>query len=549
MEFIQRSDHEGNAGTGHEVKKPFRRAGRPPVPDDTPDEIRDTIGWDPRKPIETSRSDLGIAVAAAPVTKTPPHRLVILGDSISHGFKSFAIADTDLSWPAIVAHNAGFTDFRFPRYPGPDKCPGLPFNLEAAIRELEPAIPGSLIDLVGDAKVLRRLHHLMDEVEDYWERGPGARMVDNISGPVNHNLAIWGWDVRDVQSRTVGWLRAQVRQAKGRRDNFLSQVPSAAGERSALLTLAGGSESDTPVTLARRLGCDGDPGIETLVVELGANNILGTVLAFDIHWSGDGYEDLDRKLAFNAWAPSHFASEYDELMSQVEQIKAQHVIFVTVPHVTIAPMVRGVRDKMPGDRYFARYTRPWIEDEAFSPNRHPCLTGDELRVLDFAVDCYNDHIVRRVREAREQRHLDWRVLDIAGILDRLAYRRYLLDEQAQPPWWTPYVLPEAYLALSPQPDTRFYQSDRFGRHRGGLFALDGVHPTTIGYGIVAREAMRVMADAGVDMARAEPDFDELLGLDTLITRPPRPMTSVLQFVEAANRLADLGQVIRHKVPV
>lgn len=228
--------------------------------------------------------------------------------------------------------------------------------------------------------------------------------------------------------------------------------------------------------------------------------------------------------------PSHFAAEFDDLVAAVRDINAHHVIVFTVPHVTIAPMVRGVGDKKPGDRYFARYTRPWIRDDAFNANRDPCLSGDVLRVLDFAVDQYNDHIVMRVEEARVK-GLDWRVLDIAGILDRLAYRRYMVDEQAQPPWWTPYVLPEAYRTLSPQPDTRFYRSDRFGRLSGGLFALDGVHPTTIGYGIIAREVMHVMTAAGVNMARAEPDFEALIEEDTLIDDPPARIASILDLVE------------------
>jgi hypothetical protein len=236
------------------------------------------------------------------------------------------------------------------------------------------------------------------------------------------------------------------------------------------------------------------------------------------------------------------------MIQAVEQVAARHVILVTVPHVTIVPMVRGVGNKMPGDRYFARYTRAWIRDASFSANHNPCLSGEQLRVLDFAVDCYNEHIVGVVRAAR-QRGLDWRVLDLAGILDRLAYRRYLIDEEARPDWWTPYVLPEAYLALSPQPDTRFFRSDQHGRFEGGLFALDGVHPTTIGYSIVAREVMRVMGHAGVALARPEPDFDEVLAADTLVSDPPTRIADLLDVVELANRTADLYQALRGHPPV
>lgn len=475
----------------------FPRARKPPVPDGTPDEIGDIINWDLRQPV--SEAHLGVKVDLPPVVAGDiKNRFVVLGDSISHGFKSFAIAETDLSWPAIVARYAGFEPFRFPTYPGPAGCQGLPFNLEGAVRHLAAKMPGSLLDVVSDVDVAVRLRSLMDDVEDYWERGDGADHVAAAAtpGPANHNLAIWSWDIRDALSRTVGGLRRQVENAPGRRDDLISQIPSAAGERSALLTLAGGAEHDTAVSLARAFGREGSPGIETLVVALGANNILGTVLNFNVRWSGPDYQDLDKKSAYNAWTPSHFAHEYDELVEQVKTIDARHVIFTTVPHVTIAPMVRGVGEKMPGSRYFARYTRPWITDDVFSTNRHPCLTGNDLRVLDFAVDRYNDHIVSRVRDARVQGR-DWLVLDLAGMLDRLAYRRFLVDEQARPPWWTPYVQPEAYRALSPVPDTRFFDSDRFGRRKGGLFALDGVHPTTIGYGLVAWEAMKILEAAGV----------------------------------------------------
>ncbi len=528
------------------AQKTFRQAGRPPVPPGTPEEIADTITWDVRPP-ETD-ADVAVPFTLPTPETAPPNRLVVVGDSISHGFKSFAIAETALSWPAIVARAAGFDGFRYPTYPGPAVCPGLPFNLEAALRHLQPTIPGSLLDVLRDVDLTLRLRSLMDDVEDYWERGEGAHRVADAAGPVNHNLAVWGWDIRDAIGQTAGRLRKVVADAPGRRDDVIAQIPSAAGERSALLTLAGGGDAETALDLAARLGAEGDPGIETLVVALGANNVLGTVLDFLIRWSGPDYRDLDKKGAYNAWTPSHFAAEYDELVRRVERVAARHVLFLTVPHVTIVPMVRGVGEKMPGSRYFARYTRPWITDDVFSPNRHPCLTGDELRVLDFAVDCYNDHIVARVVDGRRQGK-DWRVLDLAGLLDRLAYRRYLIDDEARPAWWQPYDLPDAYLELSPQPDTRFFQSDRFGRYKGGLFALDGVHPTTIGYGLVAREVMKVMAGAGVVMDAPEPDFRRLVQDDSLICRPPTQISGVLEFVGLANRSVDLYRALTNKPPL
>jgi len=62
-----------------------------------------------------------------------------------------------------------------------------------------------------------------------------------------------------------------------------------------------------------------------------------------------------------------------------------------------------------------------------------------------------------------------------------------------------------------------------------LFSLDGVHPTTIGYGIVAQEVIRIMERAGVSFRtptgapRSGPvdvDWHRLLAADTLISSPP-----------------------------
>ncbi len=86
---------------------------------------------------------------------------------------------------------------------------------------------------------------------------------------------------------------------------------------------------------------------------------------------------------------------------------------------------------------------------------------------------------------------------MGSLLDRLATRRYIESPWARPTWWTPYELPPALPRLDPVPSTRFFRSGPEGRTEGGLFSLDGVHPTTIAYGIVAQEVIKVMELAGV----------------------------------------------------
>ena len=85
---------------------------------------------------------------------------------------------------------------------------------------------------------------------------------------------------------------------------------------------------------------------------------------------------------------------------------------------------------------------------------------------------------------------------MGALLDRLATRRYIESPWARPPWWTPYELPEQ-LRDSIRCPTPASSGPGGGRTDGGLFSLDGVHPTTIAYGVLAQEVMKVMELAGV----------------------------------------------------
>jgi len=514
---------------------------------------------DPRTPAEVvvnlnSRkpefdATLGISVPPTTETGRPRNRLVTIGDSLTHGFQSGAIYNTRLSWPMIVAYELGCdSSFRFPQY---DAYGGLPLNIEYILRTLELKF-GSDINLFELPIAAFEVRHLMSQIEDYWERGPGA--VVPKAATVMHNLAVYGWDIRDVLSRTPANLEASIKKPK---DDTFKQLVENANERAALRTYAGLGQDDTVIDGARTLGNEGaveggdanTSGIETLVVFIGANNVLGSVTRLEVKWSGAGYDKLGDKDSFNVWRPSHFISELKQLVHEVKTIKAQHVIFTTVPHVTIAPIARGIGTKVrPGSRYFPYYTRPWIDEAKFNPKDDPRITENEARAIDSAIDQYNDAITAEVRAARQDGR-DWLLMDVAGLLDRLASRRYRSDPQARPDWWTPYELPPELAALSPEPDSRFFGSGPGGRNQGGLFSLDGIHPTTIGYGIIAQEFIRVMKRANVkfyfgdgktertDDVRV--DFKRLIKLDSLVSSPPTSLSSDLKTIGWMDEITDV----------
>lgn len=507
---------------------------------DLPDDVE--IKAAPRKPV--TDPTLGIPVTGA-WHGTPAHRLVSIGDSLTHGVCSGAVSATDLSYSAIIAHELGWDGLRFPRY----EFGGLPLNLELLLRDLERAC-GTELSWWELPLALGWARQFMDRVEDYWERGPGSRLP--VPTPTNHVLGVYGWDLRDVLVRTADSSAAEIEPPT---DDFVHQVVQNHGARAALRVLPRATAADRRSTLldaAAALGQDAaaaspeqDPehGIETLVVFLGANNALGAITDLRVAWSGPGFDDLARKNEFTVWRPSHFSAELEHVVAQVRRIRARHVIWCTVPHVTIAPIARGVHEKAsPGSRYFPYYTRPWISDHDFDPGRDPAITGDQARAVDSAIDQYNDAITAAVAAARRSGR-DWYLLDIAGVLDRLASRRYLEDPAARPDWWEPYPLPPELAALTPVPDSRFLTGDNHGRCTGGLFSLDGVHPTTVGYGLIAQEIINVMVLAGVRFGpRTGPvrvDFHRLIQRDTLLTAPPANLTGSLHALGWADNSLDL----------
>ncbi len=75
-------------------------------------------------------------------------------------------------------------------------------------------------------------------------------------------------------------------------------------------------------------------------------------------------------------------------------------------------------------------------------------------------------------------------------------------------------------------DTRFFLADENGRRQGGLFGLDGVHPTTSGYGVITQATLDVLAGAG--LATTPVDFAALRSNDTLNAQPPALVADMIQ---------------------
>jgi hypothetical protein len=452
----------------------------------------------------------------APPPQRPVNPLVTIGDSLTHGMSSAAVFHTDLSWPAQVARALALQPFNVPAYGGP--LDGLPVNLEKLARLLEDKFGPDLStwEMIRAAVALRSV---LDKNEDYWERGAGATPRTDVR---YHNLGIYGWDLRDTLSYDAGQA---INNAKLQRDDFIALKPDHDNDIAAASVLVPFGIDATQISAAAWHGANG--GIATLVVALGANNALGAVVSKEVNWSGSEFRSLVGKGVYNVWTPTHFAAEYAEVVRWLKTIPAQRVVLCTVPHVTIAPIARGVNPAKPGDkwqpgsRFFPYYTDPWIDDTHFRTDKHRYITHQQARAIDSAIDQYNDTIADAVRASRREGR-DWFLLDMCGLLDSLAYRRYGDDPvAAERNHWVPYAMPEPIKDLN----TRFFISTAAGRKQGGLFGLDGIHPTIVGYGILAQEVLRVLAEAGLPQWSI--DFTQLLSADSLNSRPPAVIEQAL----------------------
>jgi lysophospholipase L1-like esterase len=434
-------------------------------------------------------------------------KLVAIGDSLTQGFQSLAINKTILSYPAMIAECLGVRvpDFQVPDFLGKG---GLPFNIEWLARSLEERYGGD-ISLFEWVFALDTIVDLIDEVEEYWERGKGAQPTKDVN---YHNLAVWGFKVADAYNITAQMCETALQGSK----NDWFRPPSEPMLRTAYRVLNPARlperSQDTQIAVAKKIKAE-DGEIENLIVWLGANNCLGTVVQLRFAETGD--EPPGPNSPYTLWKPTAFKKEYDILARHIQEIGAKNVYVATVPHVTIPPVTRGImkdRGRLPQSRkYFDYYTHFFIKDKEFDPNKHPYLTSDQAEKIDNYIGEYN----KIIREHAANN--GWHVVDACSVLDKLAVRR----NHGVPT----YPLPDPIRDLS----IRLFEIEPNGKiMNGGLISLDGVHPTTCGYAIVAQEFINVMKEQNPGIR--DIDFAEARFWDTLVSRPPRTLDDIFNML-------------------
>lgn len=480
------------------------------------------------------------------------HKLVVFGDSLSQGFNNGGIYRTDINFPAfLIKCMEGNPAFEQPRFTAQA---GLPLNLEVLVRGLSEKFGDNI---TWNEYVPAALHMIstLRHIKKYWD-GRGADLSVQRNKPY-HNQSVWGFSISDSWVVNEKNSREYIQNNKESFTVF-DLLPQHAKFTTARLVLNPAFHEslqlNTQLDNVHLLHENG--GIENLIACMGHNNIMGAVTDLKIVWTeGDELESFPANQTHTIYRPEHFERVYRKMAEKIAAMRIKRVFVPTIPYVTIPPVCRGVNSAFSSQKfgYFDYYTRFWIWDEEFDPARHPHLTKDEAIQLDLTVDEYNT-IIRNI--AREY---GWHIVPMAKNVAGMAYRRYGGQIARGFP-------PELSAALKRNPATA-YLVDENGKanlttdylrlndegkiYKGGIFSLDGIHPTTIGYGLMAHIYMQAMKRAGVAFEK-ELDWDVIIAEDSLISNPPlllKKLRFVLRYLAMGHqeRFFDFGKNILGQV--
>jgi lysophospholipase L1-like esterase len=470
-------------------------------------------------------------------------KLVAIGDSLAQGFQSGAIYRTDLSFPAMIARSMSLSipsNFPIPPlFPGS----GLPFNIEQFLRWLRTPL-GSEIDLFEwSFRFPLLLEQFMDGVENLYEREDGSRPA--TYGGFYHNLAVWGFRVVDSFMVDAEYCQRAIDREEGWLEDDLLGLPAAPMYRTALRVLnpkLRDERNNLTQTGNLRKIIETEQNLDSLIIWLGANDCLGTVANLEIRDMPDDIgDDPQERRKYNLTSLKIFERDFNRLVTDIKNIIPNNTkVFVgTIPHITIPPITQGIP---PFDgKYFDYYGRFFIDPSNFSSSIQKHLKREEARKIDQRIDDFNA-IIKNLVQAQGN---NWHIVDIGQVLDSLAIKRNDLTDSPNRALKDYYaskgISDHPLLQLSPIPNVLRLELRNGQRFSGGLFSLDCVHPSTIGYGIVAEAFLEEMQKAGVrDADPKRLNWQEIIAQDSLLQAPPQLWESVL---ETAERNATLWDVI------
>ena len=75
--------------------------------------------------------------------------------------------------------------------------------------------------------------------------------------------------------------------------------------------------------------------------------------------------------------------------------------------------------------------------------------------------------------------------------------------------------------------------------------MDGIHPTTIGYGLIADLLMDTMTGAGVVFPKPDLPWNAIVNADTLVNQPPKMLANLQDCLGMLDKRGLLSSVMEH----
>ena len=480
-------------------------------------------------------------------------KLFTIGDSISQGFMSGAAAKTHQSYSTLLAGILGNEGYNFPEW----EKGGLPLDLETVFRRLQRKLDTNISGPFEWLSAVSIINKYLDEVEEYYERGDGC-LEKSIGSLAYHNVSVRGFDVSNSWQLTPNLCKTNIDASETNGNNTFGVVNESL-HRTAYKVLGSGALPDNFSQLDWLNYHHKKEGVENVVLWLGANNALGTVLDLKVkQTSPDGsafvkgpdkvsYKERLEK-GWNLWHPEDFRAEYKFMLDKVVKIlednphNTDYKVFVaTRPLVTICPLIKAVEkagrtdrevEEWPVDQTnpaptdvtqllpakkttvsYGKYYPYFLFEDNFDITLNH-LNQNEVIHIDNCIRKYNRIIQELVADANSKVGQRFYLVDIATALSQMALKRNHYAPE--------YEFPDYFKYSFPKIDSRYYGVTRDKQIKaGGLFSLDGVHPTAIGQGLIAYEFLKVISKAGTYNGDAETaiNWKAIFEGDTLYSNP------------------------------
>lgn len=479
-------------------------------------------------------------------------KLFTIGDSISQGFRSGGTAFTENAYSTYLASALGISEgaYRFLRWPEEK----LKFDLERIFRMVQTRY-GTEVNGLEWFRIFFDISAFLDKAEDYYERGGGALGTPIQSYPheFTDNCAVEGMRIADAWEVTPSLCEERIKEdSDGLSNNKGLAVASSPFYRAAYRVLNPKAKSKYKQYSAIRWlqHVAESEGVDNLLLWLGANNALGTIFDLKVKMTpgssgSHGSRKDPRSPQYNLWHPKDFAHDYALLLDKVvttlkNNKSADWKAYVgTVPLVTIAPMLEGFGEARLVDdprnqagvpkkqfRYYQFYKYYGVNESTALRDENKFMRFRDALFIDKVILKYNETIKDLVARKNAELGRDaFVVVDMSTVLSNMAWKR----NSGMPS----YEYPPELQWLYPPLNTKFYRVNAEGEVTdGGIFSLDGIHPTVIGQGIIAHEFLEAFKKNGSADSGASIDWSRVISDDALRNDPIAVLHDIVEVDQA-----------------